>query len=224
MALHHRAAVFYDVDGTLVHSNIVYTYVYYALRLRGMSARLRKVLRGLAVAPVSATAAVVNRAWFHRIFYANYTGVSEDRLIHLGREIAREVLLPNVFAEARSRIEQARRLGLTQAIVSTSLNHVLEPFAEALGIDHVIANRLEVDSGKSTGRLLAPVVAGGHKKDLVQQFAANNGIDLQHSYALSGNRADLDLLRSVGYPVAVNPDSALEREARRNSWPILSFS
>ena len=224
MALHHRAAVFYDVDGTLVNSNIVYVYVYYALRLRGMGTRMRKVLRGLALAPVYTAAEVVNRTWFNRLFYANYRGVTEDSLIHLGREVAREVLLPNLYPEARARIEQAHRLGLTQVIVSGSLDHVLRPFAEALGIEHVIANRLEVHGGKATGKLLPPVVAGLHKKELVEQFAAREGIDLQHSYALADSRADLELLRAVGYPCAVNPDAILEKEARRGAWPILRFA
>jgi hypothetical protein len=31
------------------------------------------------------------------------------------------------------------------------------------------------------------------------------------------------MLRAVGHPVAVNPDKRLEREARRNGWPIVHF-
>ena len=31
------------------------------------------------------------------------------------------------------------------------------------------------------------------------------------------------MLRAVGHPVAVNPDGPLEREARRNGWPIVRF-
>ncbi len=32
------------------------------------------------------------------------------------------------------------------------------------------------------------------------------------------------MLDAVGHPVAVNPDSKLERHARRNGWPIVIFS
>ena len=32
------------------------------------------------------------------------------------------------------------------------------------------------------------------------------------------------MLEAVGHPVAVNPDSKLERHARRNGWPIVIFS
>jgi len=32
------------------------------------------------------------------------------------------------------------------------------------------------------------------------------------------------MLEAVGHPVAVNPDTKLERHARRNGWPIVIFS
>ena len=33
----------------------------------------------------------------------------------------------------------------------------------------------------------------------------------------------LPLLRKVDHPVAVDPDSALEREAREQGWPVISL-
>ena len=32
------------------------------------------------------------------------------------------------------------------------------------------------------------------------------------------------MLEAVGHPVAVNPDTRLERHARRHGWPIVIFS
>ena len=32
------------------------------------------------------------------------------------------------------------------------------------------------------------------------------------------------MLEAVGHPVAVNPDSKLERHARRHGWPVVIFS
>ena len=45
-------------------------------------------------------------------------------------------------------------------------------------------------------------------------------MDLGHSYAYADSHTDLPLLRAVGNPVAVNPDVALFRVARKNRWPI----
>ena len=36
--------------------------------------------------------------------------------------------------------------------------------------------------------------------------------------------SDLPMLSAVGHPVAVNPDSKLERHAREQGWPIVIFS
>ena len=43
------------------------------------------------------------------------------------------------------------------------------------------------------------------------------------SYAYSDSESDLPMLTAVGHPVAVNPDSALERIARDNGWRIVRF-
>lgn len=224
MAEEQRGAVFYDVDGTLVDSSIVYVYIYYALRLRGMGQRMRKLVRGMALLPVYRAVELASGPLFNRLFYANYRGVTEDRLILLGREIAREVLLPNLYPGATDRIEQAHRLGLKQVLVSASLEYVLRPFAEALGIQYVIGNRLEMDQGTATGRLLPPVLSGKSKLEIVRDFATRNNVDLQQSYALSASRMDAPLLREVGFPVAVNPQTGMARTAHREGWPIIQLA
>jgi len=53
--------------------------------------------------------------------------------------------------------------------------------------------------------------------------AEREGIDLSASYAYSDSVSDLPMLRAVGNPVAVNPDSALEEVARAEGWRIMRF-
>ena len=45
----------------------------------------------------------------------------------------------------------------------------------------------------------------------------------QDSFAYADSHSDLPLLRAVGNPVAVNPDVALYRVARRHRWPVESW-
>jgi hypothetical protein len=52
---------------------------------------------------------------------------------------------------------------------------------------------------------------------------AERGIDLAESFAYSDSESDLPMMRAVGYPVAVNPDAALERVAREEGWQIMRF-
>ena len=54
----------------------------------------------------------------------------------------------------------------------------------------------------------------------LRQRALEHEIDLRHSYAYADSHTDLPLLRAVGNPVAVNPDVALFRVAKKHRWPI----
>ena len=48
-------------------------------------------------------------------------------------------------------------------------------------------------------------------------------MDLAASWAYSDSESDLPMLRAVGHPVAVNPDSELTRVARAEGWELLRF-
>ena len=217
-------AIFYDVDGTLLDSNIVYVYIYYSLRLPQLKDRFRKFLQAALMSPVYAATELMNRGLFNKLFYANYKGISQERLAMLGQEIARDGFLPNLYPQARERIEAARSQGITQVIVSGSLQEVMQPLGEMLGIEHVIANRLEFENNVATGKLVAPVIAGKGKLEMVQKFAREHGIDLSDSYAMADSESDCDLLDAVGYPIAINPDSGLRKRAKSGHWPILNFA
>src|SRR2546422_10724864 len=58
----------------------------------------------------------------------------------------------------------------------------------------------------------------------LRRYAAQEGIDLRQSYACADSHSDLPLLRAVGNPVVVSPDSALYRYAKRRRWPIEEWS
>jgi hypothetical protein len=65
---------------------------------------------------------------------------------------------------------------------------------------------------------------GAGKVDAIQELARWEGLDLAQCYAYSDSASDLPMMEAVGHPVAVNPDSKLERIAHRRGWPIVIFS
>src|SRR6266849_10753897 len=78
-ARQYSKAAFYDVDGTLVKTNIVHTYGYYAMNrgsIRGIAGRK---LGAIASIPLFATLDIVDRKIFNEFFYRYYAGLSEDR-------------------------------------------------------------------------------------------------------------------------------------------------
>lgn len=219
-----RAAAFYDVDGTLVDSNVIYVYLYYALRMQKISDRLGRLLRAAFFSPAYAVAEVASRTLFNKMFYNNYRGMEHERLVLMGREVAEEALLTHLYGDARKRVDKAREMGLVQVIVSGSLDMIMEPFAEILGIDRVLANKLEFENGRATGRLIPPVLASKNKKTVIEAFAREENIDLTRSYAFGDSRYDLPMLECVGFPCAVNPDKELEQIARERGWPVVPFA
>ena len=62
------------------------------------------------------------------------------------------------------------------------------------------------------------------KARALRELAAAEGIDLAASWAYSDSESDLPMLRLVGNPVAVNPDTELGRIARAEGWEVLRLS
>ena len=100
-------------------------------------------------------------------------------------------------------------------IVSASPEEVVAPIAQLLGVDEAIATRAELDEhGRYSGRTERYVYAE-EKVVAMQEAAARDGIDLEHSWAYSDSATDIPMLEAVGHPVAVNPDRELARRRAR---------
>ena len=83
--------------------------------------------------------------------------------------------------------------------------------------------RSEVRDGVYTGRLAGPFTYREGKAVAIRELAEREGIDLEASYAYSDSESDLPMLRAVGNPVAVNPDTELARIARAEGWRVMRF-
>jgi HAD superfamily hydrolase (TIGR01490 family) len=90
-----------------------------------------------------------------------------------------------------------------------------------LSFDGGIGPRSEVLDGIYTGREGGLFTYREGKAQAIRELAEAKGIDLAQSYAYSDSESDLPMLRAVGHPVAVNPDSTLARVAREEGWEVL---
>jgi putative phosphoserine phosphatase/1-acylglycerol-3-phosphate O-acyltransferase len=129
-------------------------------------------------------------------------------------------LIDHVQPYARHLIERHRRDGHLLAMATTSPDDLAGPLARTLGFDHVFATRYRVRDGVYSGQLDGSFLWGGAKARAVRAWASENDVDLCASFAYSDSIYDLPLLRSVGHPVAVNPDPRLAIVARAVGWPI----
>jgi HAD superfamily hydrolase (TIGR01490 family) len=219
-----NSAAFYDVDGTLIRINIVHTFSYYAQRQPSLLESVKRTITTAASIPMFWAADKVSRKWFNEIFYRSYEGASEDRLVTLAEELFEDVIEPNIYPRAKDLVDESRRAGVRQVLISGALDFTLRPLARYLGVDELIANQLEFDGGYATGKLAKPFVAGATKAEIMRQYSKKHGIDLAESWAYSDSFSDYPMLAVVGHPTAVNPDLRLRSIARSYDWPVLDLS
>src|ERR1043165_3061352 len=201
-----NSAAFYDVDGTLIKINIVHAFAFYASRHASLATSAKNTVKTALSIPVCWAADKLSRKWFNEILYRSYEGASEDRLVVLAEELFEDVIKPNIYPRAKDLIDESRRAGCRQVLISGALDFTMRPLARYLGVDDLIANKLEFVENYATGKLAKPFVAGATKADIMRQYAAEHGIDLAASWAYSDSFSDYAMLAVVGHPTACNPD------------------
>lgn len=216
-------ACYFDVDGTLVTTNLVHPTVFYLLNQQTPLQTAKKLARGLLSAPALAYSEMMDRRVFNEKLYGLFEGTSEDRLMVLADEAFDKILKPNLFAGAKDLVASCRAKGHDVVLISGSLDFLMHRLCEHLGATHVIANRLEIHERVATGKLLRPVVAGPEKARLIRDHAKAHGHDLDECFGYSDSYSDVPMLSVVGKPTAVNPDAALRRLARAYHWPVLQL-
>lgn len=217
------AAAFYDLDGTLVRTNLVHAYAYNARNQQGVWKSFTRMISTAAAVPLFFAADMYNRRVFNDLFFRRYRGESQDRLRYLAEELFDAVIKPNIFPGAYELVDKSKRLGLRQVLVTGALDLTVEPLARHLGIDYAVTNRLEFVDGKATGRLLPPIMAAASKASWIRIYAEREGLSLSDCYSYSDSMSDLPMLSVVGHPTAVNPDFRLRNTALQHDWPILDL-
>ncbi len=114
---------------------------------------------GLALMPlVRPFLYAAHRVFATRVLHSVLRGVSRDRLDLLGEEYFQYRMLPRLKPRGIAKLKEALAAGERVVLVSQGLDLVMRPLAKHLGVERVIANRLEFRDGLATGRLLDPVI------------------------------------------------------------------
>ena len=208
----------FDLEGTVVDSNIVEQYLWVR------SAGLRKaawpgeVASLLASLPGYLSAEQRDRGEFIRVFLRRYSGMRVARLESVVAGGYHETLLKHTMPEAIKRIQEHRDAGHRTVLVTGSIGALVEPLAELF--DEVIAGSMHERDGVLTGFLAQPPLVDEARAAWLLRYAETHSLDLSKSYGYGDSHADLVWLELLGHPTAVNPDTKLSREAQRRRWSI----
>jgi alcohol-forming fatty acyl-CoA reductase len=218
-----RQLAAFDLENTLVASNVVESYAWLATRHLPLTDRARLTARILREAPSLLALDRRDRGDFLRSFYRRYDGAPENLLRHDATELFNNLLLRRSFPAGIARVRRHRALGHRTVLITGALDFVVEPMRPLF--DEVICARLAsgVD-GRLTGRLEKLPPTGEARALVLAEYAASEGMDLGESIAYADSASDLPLLECVGFPVAVNPEAKLAAIARRRGWHTEQWS
>ena len=213
-----RAAVFSDVEGTLVDASLPTLAVAAARDLGYLGPGKRALLAAL-----DSGERVLPRAWARRAqalkALLSTAGLTESQ----GRRVL-DAFQPAVVARikpamlARLRGHQAQ--GLQLVLVSGGLHEAIAHLAAELGARGE-GTRVRRKDGRFTARPDGPICQGEGKAQRARQVLAELGLDPSASHAYGDTASDIPFLQLFGAACAVDPDPVLEAEARRRGWEVL---
>lgn len=215
-----RVGAFFDVDNTLIPGVAIEVRFFRFLWRRGVvgasegARSLWFLLRQLP--PVSLQALRERKLYL--------SGKHRAAIEALAEPFFETVVRPRLSHDGLAVLQSHRERGHHVVLVTGSLDFLIAPLAAHLDVSSVLAAKPERVGDVYSGHLLPPVPYGDGKRHLLEAFARAHGLDLADSFAYGDSPGDVDALRAVGHPRVVNPIRGMARIARRQGWPITTWT
>ena len=217
-----KGAAFFDLDRTLIAGSSAFQFGRAAYKAGLVTRRqlaedawenIRFRLSGSTDAGTDAIRARVGKT---------LEGLRVRQLQRLAPDVLAGVL-PRLYPQMLEIAYEHQDAGRPIFICTAASQEMAELMAIVLTFDGAVGSVAEVVDGHYTGRAGGPFTYREGKAEAIRDLAAREGIDLAASWAYSDSESDLPMLRLVGNPVAVNPDTELGRIARAEGWEVLRF-
>ncbi|MCZ2402641.1 phosphoserine phosphatase SerB [Paenarthrobacter sp. Z7-10] len=190
-----RKLIVLDVDSTLIQQEVIELLAAHA----GVAAEVAEVTE----------AAMRGELDFAQSLHARVA-----TLAGLPESVLAEVVGQVRLTEGADRlVGEARAAGHVVAAVSGGFSRILAPLAADLGLDHALANDLEIVDGVLTGRVSGAVVDRAAKAAALRRWCAEDDISLDHTMAIGDGANDLDMMAIAGLSVAFNAKPAVREAA-----------
>jgi HAD superfamily hydrolase (TIGR01490 family) len=211
---------FFDVDHTLTRRSSGTRFVALAMRKRLLPLHLLIVMPWYTM---------MYKLGFFRLRryddgFPFLRGISRAVLEAIARESFDQHLKGDLFDGAVELVRQRQAEGRRVVLATSSLDFIVAPLADHLGVRDTLATTLEFDGGACTGRVAGLPMFRREKKERVVEFLASQGVAPRDCSFYSDSIYDLPLLEEIGRPVAVNPDFRLRRIARRRGWQVIDLA
>src|SRR5262245_50090500 len=217
----HLAA--FDLENTLIASNVVESYTFLATRRLDNAERLRYVLRTAAEAPRLLRLDRRDRTDFLRYFYRRYENAPASEIAEGSGELLSDVILTKSFPAGIRRLREHRALGHRTILITGALDFAVDCLRPLF--DEIIAAEMtRKPDGTYSGEMTAVPPTGEARAQVMADYAAAEGLDLAEAVAYADSSSDLPMLEAVGFPVAVNPETRLAAIARKRGWLVAHWA
>ena len=151
------------------------------------------------------------------------TQFSLQELDILHQQFMRDIIEPMKLDQAETLINHHRQAGDRILVITSTNRFIVEPICKSLGIDEIIATDLQIIDGKYTGKVDGTPTFKEGKVERFNQWLKEQNTNNEGSYFYSDSINDMPMLLEVAYPIAVDPDPALRKEAESRHWEIISL-
>ena len=151
------------------------------------------------------------------------TKFSLQELDKLHQQFMRDIIEPMKLDQAETLINHHRQAGDRVLVITSTNRFIVEPICKSLGINEIIATDLQIIDGKYTGKVDGTPTFKEGKVERFNQWLKEQNTNNEGSYFYSDSINDMPMLLEVAYPIAVDPDPALRKEAESRHWEIISL-
>jgi fatty acyl-CoA reductase len=213
-----RHLAVFDLEHTLMSSNVVDTYAWLASRHLSPARRARFVADLVRQGPGLLALDRRDRGDFLSAFYRRFEDAPVAQLREDSWELFHRQLLTRSFPEGFARVRAHRALGHRTLLITGALDFVIDPIRPLF--DDIVCAVMGVRDGRLTGQLTTLPPIGEARAIVLSEYADEHALSLEQSVAYADSASDLAMLEAVGFPVAVNPEARLATIARRRGWHV----
>ena len=211
-----KIAAFFDIDGTLYRSSL-------------MVEHFKKLIKYELIDEKNWVDHVRNTFidWDNRtgnyddyllevceLYVESLKGIKWDDIEFATKQVIK-TKADRVYKYTRSQIKKHIERGHIVIFISGSPDFLVKKMAEKYGVSDFSGSKYIMKDGEFSGEVI-PMWDSASKNIEIQKFIDKYDIDLSESYAYGDTHGDINMLRKVGHPVAINPTDELLTNIRED--------
>ncbi len=177
----HPVVAVFDMEGTIITSNVVESYVWARMADLEPEDWPRELLSVFGRIPGYLQIDRRDRGEFLRTFFRRFEGASVEGIDRLVQHHVGEFMFQKASAAAIRRVRAHRAAGHRTILITAAAEPFVRPLAPLFDI--VIGAELQARDGRYTGFMSSPPLVGEARAAWLKRYANQEGVDLKHSYA-----------------------------------------